>query len=371
MKVKKTMEQILQEVREREKTEKEITFKSTQVKLEASECKRLCTASGLKYKEGYEDRVVAFRMTDETPDRHNEVVIAKGVDFKEYKENPLVLWLHNSVFQTINLKKLPIGRTIKIWHNKEEKAVDGWVLFLDDEVDRTGLSEDVYRMVQAGAITKGSIGFSAKNDDIRSASEEELTTYGLSKYGVIFDKIKLLEFSIVPIPANPNAGVIKKVAYREHTVDHLKENGAEFPEEEVEIVKEETLKEKQDTLIDLNVNDKGEVTVNGKTLPELMQEAFNEKLTEFKEEILKEQKVDAILTRKNKEVIEKAVTCIKDLQSTLEEILDNAKIEEPSSPSPTDDPEDTSSEQGKSTEASRILTLLGDGKTRLSNLNKQ
>jgi len=194
-----------------------------EVEISPGMCAQACKRIGLEYHEGLEKRIIQFRLTDQTVDRHNEVVIAKGVNLAGFKKDPIILFQHDRW-------SMPIGKSIKTWYEKGEEAIFGQLLFFDDEIDRTGMSEDVYRMVKAGAMKSGSIGFSASWDDVRKPSPEEITQYGFkNKNGYIIDKSELREFSIVTIPANPNAvQAPTKMEIRGKTLEALLAEGVDL-----------------------------------------------------------------------------------------------------------------------------------------------
>ena len=171
-------------------------------KLSADEAKKLFKKAKIEFKEGDEERVIPFMFTDATPDRHDEVVLPEGVDLKEFLKNPVILFMHNS-------RTFPIGNSIKTEFNKELGGIVGHVFFLDDDRDRTGVAETTFRMVKSGTLKTGSIGFGIKPNGIRLATEDEIKKFGLSEFGLILTAIELREFSIVTVPANPNARVLK------------------------------------------------------------------------------------------------------------------------------------------------------------------
>lgn len=164
--------------------------------LTAEETRKLCKAIGLEYLAGYEGRVVQFKFTDGTVDRYGDMIVAKGVDLTNYKQNPQILGFHDSC-------TFPIGRSLKTWYDKASDSIKGWVLFLDDRVDKSGIAETVYRMVKAGVINTGSIGFMPRK--YTRPDEATRVKLGMGEWGYLFEEVELVEFSIVPVPANPSA----------------------------------------------------------------------------------------------------------------------------------------------------------------------
>jgi len=177
-----------------------ITKAVSQVKMSAEECRTLCRKAGVKYLDGYEDRVFVYTITDETVDRYGDIIRAKGGDFKNYKRNPVVLTFHN-------YKAFPVGSALKVWVDETGKrpAMKAWALFYDDRVDRTGIADTAYRFVAAGALRTVSVGILPTDDGVRRPDDEERKALGLGRHGVVIEKWELLEFSVTPVPANPNA----------------------------------------------------------------------------------------------------------------------------------------------------------------------
>ena len=172
--------------------------KVTRVRLKPDECAALCKGIGLEYLEGYEERVLQYCLTDETVDRYGDIVIAARVDFKNYMQQPVVLAFHNG-------HSFPIGNIIKIWHDEAKRAIMGWVLFFDERLERSPeqIAETAFRYASSGAMKAGSIGFNP--GEVRRPSDEERKALRMPPYGVLYDKSDLMEFSVTPVPANPNA----------------------------------------------------------------------------------------------------------------------------------------------------------------------
>lgn len=168
------------------------------VEMTANECKILCKAAGLDYLAGYEGRVVEHVITDETVDRYGDIVRAAGVDFKtNYKKNPTIQYAHD-------YQHPPIGKSIKIWYDKDEANVKSWGLFFDDRVDKTDLSDTIFKFVASGAMPANSVGFNPIKTH-NPSSKEDRAKLGLGDYGIEFVKCDLLEYSPCSIGANPNA----------------------------------------------------------------------------------------------------------------------------------------------------------------------
>lgn len=144
-----------------------------------------------------EDRVVRFRASDDTLDRYNEVIVASGWDLTEFAQNPVMMQFHD-------YHSWPIGTVVAA-------GVIGEALFVDGEFDPPDVDENadkVFRKVQHGTVRTGSVGFIPDAwitpGNTKAADETAL----VAKYPDaerIYIKQRLLEWTICPIPANPNA----------------------------------------------------------------------------------------------------------------------------------------------------------------------
>ena len=123
-------------------------------------------------------------ITDNSLDRQGEIVDPDGMDFTNFMQNGVVLYGH--AYQGID--SIPVGKiaSLSLIHENERKKLDAGFVFQGDDV--TPLISAVRKSWERGFLNTVSIGFLAKeyNDNIITKSE-------------------LLEFSIVPVPANPMA----------------------------------------------------------------------------------------------------------------------------------------------------------------------
>lgn len=162
------------------------------VKMSEAQCRSLCKNIGLEYLDGYEGRILQYKITDETSDRHGDIVRANGGNFKDYMKNPVMLFAHQ-------YHEFPIGNSLKVWKSNEQLAWNAYGLFFDSRVDGTGRSDIAFRFASSGAMPGCSIGFMA--DETRRREDEE----GKKKFGIEYMKWSALEFSACSVPANPNA----------------------------------------------------------------------------------------------------------------------------------------------------------------------
>lgn len=142
-----------------------------------------------------ESRVFSFVFSDENVDRYNDIIYARGWDLKNFNQNPIALFGHNA-----SSVENVIGRAKNV--RVQGTQLLGDIEFLTADINPN--AEAVYRMVAAGYLKTVSVGF--------APVEWEATKDRSRVGGVDFKKSELLEISVVPIPANPNALVQAKAA---------------------------------------------------------------------------------------------------------------------------------------------------------------
>lgn len=123
------------------------------------------------------DGEVEFIVSTNDWDAHGERMNVDGINFKDFKKNPVVLWSHEGY-------SLPIAKATKIW--KDGKKLMAKAMFdLEDK-----FAAEVYRKLKDGFLNAVSIG----------GMVEEWGSDGLT-----ISKLNMKEFSVVSIPANPKA----------------------------------------------------------------------------------------------------------------------------------------------------------------------
>jgi HK97 family phage prohead protease len=132
-------------------------------------------------------------ISDETPDGHGSIMKVDGWDLTRFKANPIVLFAHDSL-------GLPIGRSIKIWQEGKRLMSRTQFAGLDQTHD---FAEKAYRLVKDGFLRAWSVGFLAKEKHPR----EDLTDREKSQLSdpYVYTRQELMEYSLVPVPSNPNA----------------------------------------------------------------------------------------------------------------------------------------------------------------------
>ncbi len=150
-------------------------------------------------------RTIIAMITTEAIDRDKEVIIAKGIDFEQFLNNPVVLWAHDS-------RQPPIAKAR--WIKRKGKKIITELIFAETE-----LAEEVFQLFKGGFLNAFSIGFIPTKmhkptpDEIKKMPE-------WAEVWQVIDKAELLEFSAVPVPANPEALAIA-VKNKEVNIDGL------------------------------------------------------------------------------------------------------------------------------------------------------
>jgi HK97 family phage prohead protease len=134
-----------------------------------------------------------FVLSDETPDRMNDIISAQGWDLENFKKNPVALWAHRSDVP-------PIGK----WNNLR---VDKGALRGHLELAPKGTSDridEIRKLVEAGILQAVSVGFRPLESQPRKSDD------GKRRLGEIFLRQELIETSLVSVPANPNSLAVAK-----------------------------------------------------------------------------------------------------------------------------------------------------------------
>lgn len=117
---------------------------------------------------------------------------AKGAwKLDAFRRNPVVLWAHDN-------HEPPIGKALRI--EEDERGLVAETLF-DSGSER---AMDVFRLYKEGFLSGFSVGFIPK--------KYEMETVEGTRKGVVYQDAELLEYSAVPIPANPGAVMTHETA---------------------------------------------------------------------------------------------------------------------------------------------------------------
>lgn len=163
-----------------------------------------------KLKEGEVDFIVSTNALDS----HGERINVDGIDYKSYlKGNNVILWAHDGY-------NLPIGNAVKMWKDGN-KLMARAKFYLKDE-----FPAKVYQYILDGVLKAVSIG----------GMVEEWGDDGLT-----IQRMNMKEFSVVSVPANPEAIAVNKNydAHKKSTLDGLAKAYArkQFVNDEDEIMR--------------------------------------------------------------------------------------------------------------------------------------
>ena len=137
-----------------------------------------------------ENEIVGIAST-ETPDRDGEIIKQSGWDLTNFKANPVLLLFHN-------YQELPVGKITDL------SIEDGQLKFKAVFSEATQKAKEAYQLVKEGILNTFSVGFIPREWDKADGS--------------VITKAELLEISLVPVPANPEAVVIAKGLTKENSL---------------------------------------------------------------------------------------------------------------------------------------------------------
>lgn len=131
-------------------------------------------------------REMTFTISTDIVDRMGDTIDVKGWDLEAFKKNPVVLWAHDN-------ESLPVGKATRVW-------IDGEKLKATAEFTPEGMArfnDTVFDMLKGGFLNAVSVGFMPKDWKFVEDADR--------RFGIDFLKQELLEFSVVSVPANPEA----------------------------------------------------------------------------------------------------------------------------------------------------------------------
>ena len=126
------------------------------------------------------DRTIAFTISTGAIDRDMDTIDVSGWDLRAYNKNPVVLWAHDH-------SALPIAKATEVTRGASR-------LLAKAEFATHEFADTVLQLLKDGFLSATSVGFRPT----KFAFNEE-------RRGVDFQEQELLEWSIVPVPANPEA----------------------------------------------------------------------------------------------------------------------------------------------------------------------
>jgi len=231
-----------------------------------------------------EERTLTAIASTDNPDRDHDVLKADGWDLKNFKNNPVLLWGHQS-------SELPIGTVTDI---KQE----GNKLVFKARFPKAGVSQkadEVYGLYKDGILRAFSVRFTS-------------TDYKQNKEGgLTFEKAELLEISAVTVPANAEALVQSVKQLKEESEEDMADTQAKKEEKVL------TMEEVEAKIKEMTENIEKNATEKANAL-------FEDTKKEY-EETIKEQ-------RKALEELNKTLNELKEAEKARKEAEEKAKEQE-------------------------------------------
>jgi HK97 family phage prohead protease len=135
-------------------------------------------------------------ITAETIDRDGEVLVPQGMNATEFERNPVLFWNHDY--------SQPVGKSAGL--KRRERDIVGDFTFAQRPDGYVGdfFPEVAAALVGQGIVNGVSVGFVPEDGGARRATEVDRKKYG-GNVSTVFSRWKLLEVSLAPLQANPEA----------------------------------------------------------------------------------------------------------------------------------------------------------------------
>lgn len=137
-------------------------------------------------------KTLVVKISTDSRDRDNEVILPSGIRKVNFDANPVVLWAHM-------YHAAPIAKAL--W-----TKVDGSRLLSKPQFANYDFAQMVYDLYVDGFMKAWSIGFIPAEGKSRRPNEEDLKARpDWAGVNWIHEECELLEYSAVPVPCNPDA----------------------------------------------------------------------------------------------------------------------------------------------------------------------
>lgn len=143
-------------------------------------------------------RTLVWRISTDTKDRDQEVILPKGIKLERFKQNPSVLWAHDYSMPPI-AKALWTKASAHELISKPRFVAEGKYPWTNAD-----FASLVFEMYADGNMSTSSVGFipvrgrEPTEADLKARPDWAGTFY-------IHEEVELLEYSAVPVPSNPDA----------------------------------------------------------------------------------------------------------------------------------------------------------------------
>lgn len=140
-----------------------------------------------------DSRRMRFTISTASVDRMGDTIAIDGWGLDDFRKNPVVLWGHDQALP-------PVGKATRV-------AIEDAKLVADVEFTPPGMSafnDTVFAMLKGGFLNATSVGF--------LPTEWKFAEDPGRRHGIDYIRQDLLEFSVVPVPANAEALVQVRAA---------------------------------------------------------------------------------------------------------------------------------------------------------------
>lgn len=135
-----------------------------------------------------DEKSIVHWITTESVDRYGDIVRAKGMDDESYAKNPVVLYGHD-------YGGFPVGKSL--WRKRTTRnGVKG--VIAKTQFAPTPEGQLTFELWKGGFLNAASIGFRSRKTAPITDDDQRFTGYDIAEW-------ELLEYSIVPVPANQDA----------------------------------------------------------------------------------------------------------------------------------------------------------------------
>lgn len=136
-------------------------------------------------------------VSTEAVDRDGDVVVAQGMNSKDYERNPVLLWVHED-------RSPPVGHCTKI--RRQPNSIEMDFVLSPRPANFVGewLPDTLGGLIASKSLRGVSIRFRALPGGARRATAGDIAKYG-EACEQVYSKWELLEVSLVSIPANQEA----------------------------------------------------------------------------------------------------------------------------------------------------------------------
>ena len=138
------------------------------------------------------EKTMVVKISTESVDRDREVLLAAGCNFEDYRKNPVVQWVHR-------YDELPIAKAMWVKAQKNE-------VLSKPKFAPTDFAQQVFDLYANEFLKAWSVGFVPVMGKGRCLTEDDIK--GRPEWAGalwMYEEWKLLEYSAVPVPSNPDA----------------------------------------------------------------------------------------------------------------------------------------------------------------------